>query len=124
MASSKDLDSFYSTVVAFGLLTAAIYIFLLRPLLSGAPARRGPNVAPTATRGRGGGRRASGAGDEGMTDPSSVRHKQPFCTRFPPHVASGSAKIAHSGGANLLVDGMLAFRHGKGGPAQPGHADH
>jgi hypothetical protein len=112
----KDSDcSLFITVVAIGLVSAALYLFWLRPLLPGT-AGRAQRVAPAGTAGAA---RASAAqaaatasndNNNNANAPSKPKEK---CTRTPPHVAPDSAELAVNGGSNILIDGLLAFRHSR-----------
>jgi hypothetical protein len=77
-----------------GLVSVAIYFFVIRPLL---PTR--PRDAAQANR---------------QPRPVQAQPKQvERCQRVPSHVSAHSARIAVRGGANLLSDGVVAFRHSK-----------
>jgi len=100
----QELDPLYRSGLIFGLISLVVYLLVLRPLLprnSGAQ-RRGNHPPGQANA-------AGGAADAPAT-PSKPKSK---CERVPVHVAPSSERIANEGGYNLLVDGMVAFRHTK-----------
>lgn len=110
---SSEKDSVYSTMVFFGLVSLAVYFLLLRPLLSGGgdlgreqqqiPGEQHggrPRVAPAPHR-----TQAAGSEDRAALNATF--------TRVPDHLSPQSAQLASVGGSNLLIDGLLAFRHGK-----------
>jgi hypothetical protein len=108
---SKDSDSsLFVTVVAVGVISAVLYLFWLRPLLPGAAVRTQRNATNTA----GAARTSAGHAVSNDNDSSAVSSKpKEKCTRTPPHVAPSSAELAVNGGSNILIDGLLAFRHGR-----------
>jgi len=120
MTTKKDVESLYSTVIFFGLISVAIWFVLIRPLLPAAPAE-GEGAAAAGRRGAEDGqhqRGAAGAGGAGAGASQARQGQQQHsgapratCTRVPPHLSERSAKIAAPGGTNLLADGLLAFRH-------------
>ena len=100
----KDLDPLYSSALIFGLISLVLYLLVIRPLLPGNfGARRGGNNPARQVN-------AVGGQSDGPSTPSKPRSK---CERVPVHVAPSSERIANEGGFNLLVDGMVAFRHTK-----------
>lgn len=114
---TEQQESYYWTIVLFGFITLSVYLFLVRPLLSttgqrgGAAGRRaqqanarGGQVRP-GSRGRVGGRNANAGGGS-----SSI---QATNAQVPSHLSTQSAMTLTPGGSNVLVDGLLAFRHGK-----------
>ena len=112
---TKDLETLYATVLIFGLLSAVVYLFVLRPLFpSGAtPAtggqqphrqRQQPQQQIQNRRSDDVGRNSRSVSDGKVTGSR--------CARVPSHVSPSSALLAVNGGSNLLVDGIVAFRHG------------
>lgn len=111
----KDSDSsLFITVVAIGLVSAALYLFWLRPLLPGTAGRaqRAPPVG-TAGAARATAAQAAATASSNSNDTNASSKPKEKCTRTPPHVTPGSAELAVNGGSNILVDGLLAFRHSR-----------
>jgi uncharacterized Zn-binding protein involved in type VI secretion len=117
MMMAKDMDTLKATALIFGVLTALIYHFVLRPLFPTAPAavtqaltrqqlplpqRRHSNSTTSSSN--------NNNNNNNANTPTAARKGAP-CARVPSHVAPGSTAV--NGGNNLLVDGMVAFRHGK-----------
>lgn len=110
-------DSLFSTTTAvlIGFLSVAIYVLVIRPLT--LPREHGARGVGTA----GGTSAATAAAASGATAgttsaaAASAATAQPEpkirCARVPPHVSDASAALAVNGGSNLLVDGLVAFRH-------------
>jgi len=111
--STSDGGSMFSSFVIVAFATALVFL-LLRPR-EAAP-RTTPQPPP-----RGGGATYEGentflgASGDGSSNPKTSSREA--CTRTPDHVSATSATVAHSGGANLLVDGLVAFRHTKAAAA-------
>jgi hypothetical protein len=98
----KGLDSLFGpTAIIFGVISLAIYFFIIRPLL---PSTRGPADANRGTQTNA----TAAVNDIAAT---TTRQEQIQCSRVPPHVSETSAKLAVNGGANLLMDGLVAFKH-------------
>jgi hypothetical protein len=112
----KDSDSsLFITVVAIGLVSAALYLFWLRPLLPGT-AGRAQRVAPAGTAGAArvsAAQAAATASNDNNNNGNAPSKPKEKCTRTPPHVAPDSAELAVNGGSNILIDGLLAFRHSR-----------
>jgi len=118
----KGFESLGGTVVFFGLVSIFIYCFLLRPLLAppatrhqrqdGAGNRRQQAQQQQQQQRQGAVGGGAGQQQQQMGASTAMRAKH---TRVPVHVTSASAKIAAPGGMNLLIDGLLAFRHSKAG---------
>jgi hypothetical protein len=106
MLKNSD-SSLFITIVVVGLVSAALYLFWLRPLLPGT-AGRAQRVAPVGTAGAAA--TASNNNNNNANAPSKPKEK---CTRTPLHVAPDSAELAVNGGSNILIDGLLAFRHSR-----------
>lgn len=109
----KVNDSLFAqTAIVFGLITVAVYVFFIRPLLPTNQRRR--QAAPVPNR------NSDSATAHGAPSTSSAasgiqgsnEHKIP-CSRVPSHVSSASAAFAVNGGSNLLVDGIIAFKHSR-----------
>ena len=127
-----DLETLYATILVFGVLSAAIYLLVLKPLLpnrqqptipnAGADADAAPAAANATRRNpafNGGTQAASSrpGAAAGYEEASAAAKGGTKCARVPPHVSSNSASIAVNGGSNLLVDGLVAFRHCKAAAA-------
>ena len=120
-----------ATFVAFGIMTACLYFVVLRPILPGEATAEG-------TGGGGGGgvgnadadrqnnwgvRRArvpqepreavNGGSGQSNKEDSNIDRVLAECATSPVHAAPGSRTISRSCGANLLSDGLLAFRHSR-----------
>ena len=110
--ASRDMDTLYATVLIFGVLSAVVYQFILRPLLPS-----GRHVNNNNNNNTNNPRQAAPAYHTSLRQQQQQR-KGIKCARVPEHVAPNSAKIAVNGGNNLLVDGMIAFRHTKAALAE------
>jgi hypothetical protein len=111
----KDSDSsLFITVVVVGLVSAALYLLWLRPLLPGT-AGRAQRVAPAGTAGaaRASAAQAAATANNNNNNTNAPSKPKEKCTRTPLHVAPGSAELAVNGGSNILIDGLLAFRHSR-----------
>lgn len=123
--NNSEFESIYSTVIFFGLISIAIYIFLLRPIL--APAAQAPAGGARDGHAAAGRRqhhqqRRQQAGQQRQQQQQQSASNNDLslkasCTRVPPHISTQSAKMAGPGGTNLLIDGLLAFRHTKAAAA-------
>ena len=107
---------FEPTAIFIGVISLAIYIFIIRPLV---PSTRGP-AHERGNRTRSIGTTGAAAGGAALSDGAMTiaqqRHNEQLlqtipCSRVPPHVSDASASLAVNGGANLLVDGLVAFKH-------------
>jgi hypothetical protein len=98
-----DTDSLFSTSLVFGAITIVLYFLLVKPLMGGRAA-----VANTAVAGQAPNAAATGSLLDAATSKTAEK-----CTRTPLHVSPSSAALAVNGGSNILVDGMLAFKHGR-----------
>lgn len=124
----------FASFLAFGVISISFYLLVLRPILpSDNPAGRAGVVDPVnnaannrnnrvAPRARGaqdqGAAAAAAAATTGATndansEDSNIRRMLVEVGTCPPHVAENSQAYCRVGGANLLVDGLLAFRHSK-----------
>jgi hypothetical protein len=92
-SSIDDIGAMLQTAVFVGTITALLYFLVLR--------KRPNQLAPTAAQ------PAVRQAEKPASLPKS------FCTRVPSHISEMSAKITHSGGSNVLSDGIVAFRHTK-----------
>jgi hypothetical protein len=111
---SRDSDSsLFITVVVVGLVSAALYFVLLRPLLPGTAQRAAPAGTAGAARGSAGQAAATANNNNNNANTNAPSIPKEKCTRTPPHVAPGSAELAVNGGSNILIDGLLAFRHSR-----------
>jgi hypothetical protein len=93
-SSTTDWGSLISTALIFGLVTAAAYWIFIRPFL--------PNTANRPA-----------ANDNARTPVEQGSKKVTLrpCDRAPPHLAHTSLSTTAYGGTNVLIDGLLAFRH-------------
>ena len=100
--ATNDFHAILQTAVMFGVITVILYLALLRG--------RGTTTTTASPDPVGTRRQAQGTlpSQDNPTIP-----KKSICTRMPPHLSNASSKIAHTGGSNVLSDGMVAFRHSK-----------
>jgi hypothetical protein len=111
----RDSDSsLFLTVAAVGLVSAALYLFWLRPLLPGA-AGQAQRVVPAGTAGaaRGSAGQAAATASNNNNNTNTPSKPKEKCTRTPAHCAPESAELAVNGGSNILIDGLLAFKHSR-----------
>jgi hypothetical protein len=102
----KDLEFIYSTLVVFGVISMALYLLLLiRPIRLLPRTQANSDAAGAAVN--------SGAARGRDVPQANSQQQSSYANRVPPHVAPSSVTIANSTGSNLLVDGLLAFRHGR-----------
>jgi hypothetical protein len=99
---ATDLESFVNTAIFFAIVSAAVYVLLIRPILPHAQ-------LPTATQPR----RTAQNDEHGGIDPSrvAIRSVTKLCTDAPPHLEPNSRLRTNAHGANVLIDGLLAFQH-------------
>ena len=93
-------DNFFSTIAIFGIVSFVIYFILSQQHRTPAAQIVRNDTIEVVT--------------NTSTDNSSARKTtNEICRRVPSHVSLSSAKIAVNGGSNVLVDGIVAFRHTK-----------
>lgn len=102
------------TAVIFGVVTVAIYFLVIRPWMPSRPLA----AAAAGTRQTTNTAAATDAANNNNTNSATFQQQQQqhnestlCCTRVPPHVSDASAPLAINGGANLLSDGLVAFKH-------------
>jgi hypothetical protein len=107
-------DTLLTTLAVFGVISLVVYFVLTRTH------HRHPNRAATLplrpSAGRNGVTGVVGAENGSTTATHQNNNKTVLrepCLRVPPHVSEESAKIAVNGGSNILVDGIVAFRHSR-----------
>jgi hypothetical protein len=88
-----------STAVISGIITLIIYVWIIRPFLS--TQQRQPQTASASLQ------------QVGNTSAQSLIPSISKASRVPCHLSEPSARIASSGGANVLRDGLVAFSHTK-----------
>jgi hypothetical protein len=92
---TKELETLYATVLIFGILSAVLYMCVLRPFL---PAPQPPGNAGVTV-------------NSSRTTTGSSKVK---AARVPPHVSEASARTAIEGGRNLLQDnGIVKWQHSR-----------
>lgn len=102
-----------ATVIAFGLISVSFYLLVLRPILPEPPlpdARERRRNDPPTRPGRG---QPVEPVDAAQPEPldGNVESILSTCMTCPSHVDPASQSRTGLGGANLLVDGLVAFRH-------------
>lgn len=104
----SNSDSIFNTVAVFGIVTFVVYLILSRTHRRRDVVERDIHNATqrntSLNNGISNGIAASSATKPGLNE---------RCQRVPPHVSSTSAKLAVNSGSNLLIDGIVAFRHTK-----------
>lgn len=113
MANSSD--TFYNTVAVFGIISILVYFFLSRTYRQPTEAQARARAAGTSTGNAGFARNNDGTTGSGINNSHAVNSSKMTtnerCLRVPPHVSEASGKIAVNNGANILSDGIVAFRH-------------
>ena len=96
-STTNDFQAILQTAVLFGIVSIFVFWALLR---STRPGHRAP---------------AAAANRPGPTSRPADSVQKSVCTRVPPHFseAGSGGKKAQAGGANVVLDGMLAFRYTK-----------
>ena len=127
--SSEGSLMLLSTFLAFGVISIALYLLVLRPMRPADAAagneRNGGRRTPVMNDNRSGGGNlgrpqeapavAAAAGNvrgggQHKKD-SNIDRVLAECATFPVHVAPTSQSICRTGGFNLLNEGLLSFRH-------------
>ena len=114
-----ELGSVLATLFIVGFSTLLLLLLLRGPQQPAQP--RGGGAALQQPHRAGTNRRGGQHPDETQNNNNSQDpywtekplQSHPPCTRTPSHLSTASAQIAHSGGANVLVDGLVAFRYTK-----------
>mmetsp|Transcript_20707 Transcript_20707/g.49081 ORF Transcript_20707/g.49081 Transcript_20707/m.49081 type:complete len:288 (-) Transcript_20707:184-1047(-) len=108
---ATDAGSMLSSFIIVFFATALVFL-LLRP-------RDGGRTTQAQNRGESVQGVSSSASRDNTNNSSSPSPKsqRDTCTRTPSHLSAASAALAHSVGANLLVDGLIPFRHTKAAAA-------
>jgi hypothetical protein len=107
------------TAIIFAVISAVLYFWLLKPLLSPVPPREQGNRAagdqtPVRVAHNNGQRRArQAARSSGGGDSSDIATLLAENTQCPPYMNPESARYLDTGGISLLSDGVLPFRHGR-----------
>jgi len=116
-----ELKFFGPTAIIFGLISVVFYILIIRPLLPNTVTEGGANNNNNARRG-GVVTGQNNNGTAAATQQQAAVDKQPQipCTRTPPHLNQNVTAI--NNGSNVLLDGMVAFKHTQAAtaPAQDG----
>jgi hypothetical protein len=105
-------DTLFTTLAVFGLISLVVYVVLTRTHRH--PNRTGTAAGQLATPNAGLVRNSgfdSGNSTAVIQNSKSILREP--CQRVPPHVSMESAKVAVNGGSNILVDGIVSFRHSK-----------
>ena len=97
-SSSNEFQAILQTAIMFGVISIIVYFAVLRTTREAAAPR---------------------ASDGAVVSPQQQAQEQEkpnakpkiLCSRVPPHLSESTAKITQTGGANILSDGMVAFRH-------------
>lgn len=111
--ASNQASGLPVTAIIFAVISAALYFWLLKPLLSPVPPQEAnrraiDNPARVATPQR---RARAQQRSHENNDIASLLQKQ---TRCPPHMApEASARYLDTGGISLLSEGVMPFRHGR-----------
>jgi hypothetical protein len=116
----NELDSLLAlTALIIGIVSVGFYMLVIRHNLpsngrgNAAATQNGAAANPTRNA-------ASGAAASVATSPQT---EQIPCSRVPPHVSLASAQLAVNGGSNLLIDGLVAFKHCKAASASTASAE-
>lgn len=122
-----------ATLIAFGVISISFYLLVLRPILPTDPERpavegavnnnNNNNRNNNLNRAAGGARRPGGqpadAGAQTQNGTSNATNSESGnieriladCVSYPSHAAPNSQSCSRVGGSNMLIDGLLAFRH-------------
>ena len=112
-APVPELQFFGPTAIVFGIISILLYLLVIRPLLPST--NNTNNGAAAAARGGAAGIRGTAVAlDPNEATPNTVttatQHQQhQKCTRVPPHLNSDLVTAVNNG-ANVLMDGLVAFK--------------
>jgi len=103
------LEYFGPTLLIFGVVSIVVYLLIIRPLLPNVQNNNNLNNANNNRRANGAATPRTGATPPASNNTSQKPLAQQKCTRTPPHL--NSSTVAVNGGANVLLDGLVAFKY-------------